>query len=169
MKKESRLAGKKILLVDDEPDVLDSLEDLLPMCDVVKASNFKAARDYLENQQFDMAILDIMGVEGFELLDLTEKIGTPALMLTAHALSSKHLVKSLKNGAYSYIPKHEMADISDSLSEAIKANENGWHKPRIWFKKLMPYFDEVFGSAWRDTHKEDLKNLNLIGNQEKQE
>ena len=33
------LEGKRLLIVDDEPDVLDSLEDLLSMCDVTKASN----------------------------------------------------------------------------------------------------------------------------------
>ena len=27
------LDGKKILIVDDEPDVLDTLEDLLSMCE----------------------------------------------------------------------------------------------------------------------------------------
>jgi DNA-binding response OmpR family regulator len=55
------LEGKRILLVDDEPDVLDSLADLLLMCETVKASNFKAAKDYLETEYFDLAILDIMG------------------------------------------------------------------------------------------------------------
>jgi hypothetical protein len=32
------LEGKRVLLVDDEPDVLDTLEDLLPMCETIKAS-----------------------------------------------------------------------------------------------------------------------------------
>ena len=38
-----------------------------------------------------------------------------------------------------------------------------------WFKKIMPYFDEIFGSGWKDTHMEDLKNLNLLHNHEEQE
>ena len=38
MEKKSLLEGKKILIVDDEPDVLDTLVDLLDTCDVVKAS-----------------------------------------------------------------------------------------------------------------------------------
>ena len=53
--------GKNILLVDDEPDVLDTLEDLLSMCEVVKCTNYKAAKDYMETRYFDMAVLDIMG------------------------------------------------------------------------------------------------------------
>ena len=155
------LAGKAILIVDDEPDILESLKELLDTCVVDCALDFETAKQFLKSKSYDAAILDIMGVDGYELLDLTEKIGTPALMLTAHALSAKHLVKSLKNGAYSYIPKHEMINISDFLSEAIKAKENGWQKPIKWFKKLIPYFDEVFESAWKDTHKEDLRKLNL--------
>ena len=47
MDDRDRLEGKRILLVDDEPDVLDTLVDLLPMCETVKASHFKAAKDYL--------------------------------------------------------------------------------------------------------------------------
>ena len=162
------LAGKAILIVDDEPDVLETLKELLDMCVIDSALDFETAKQLLKRKSYDAAILDIMGVDGYDLLDLTERIGTPALMLTAHALSAKHLVKSLKNGAYSYVPKHEMANISDFLSEAIKAKENDWHKPITWFKKLIPYFDEMFGSAWKDTHEEDLKNLNLIHSQEEQ-
>ena len=56
------LEGKRILIVDDEPDVLDSLEDLLSMCEVTKASNFRDAKEYLRSQYFDIAVLDIMGV-----------------------------------------------------------------------------------------------------------
>jgi DNA-binding NtrC family response regulator len=109
-----------------------------------------------------------MGVNGLELMELTYEIGTPALILTAHALSSKNLVKTLRGGAYAYIPKHEMANISDFLSEMIEASEmldakeKGREKPNKWFKKLMSFFDDTFGPSWKDKHKEDLEDLNLI-------
>jgi len=38
MGKEDLLKGKRVLAVDDEPDVLETLEELLPMCDLVKAT-----------------------------------------------------------------------------------------------------------------------------------
>jgi len=60
-KKEDMLKGKKILIVDDEPDILDTLEDLLSSCQVVKATSFEAAKEQLETRSFDMAVLDIMG------------------------------------------------------------------------------------------------------------
>jgi DNA-binding response OmpR family regulator len=96
------LEGKRILLVDDEPDVLASLADLLPMCETVKASNFKAAKAYLENEYFDLTVLDIMGVEGYQLLEIANQKRVMAVMLTAHAVSPENIVKSFKEGAASY-------------------------------------------------------------------
>ena len=48
MSESSLLDGKKILAVDDEPDIVEALEELLSMCDVVKASTFEEAKDLLE-------------------------------------------------------------------------------------------------------------------------
>jgi hypothetical protein len=39
--KENILEGKTILAVDDEQDVLDTLNDLLPMCKMTTATTFK--------------------------------------------------------------------------------------------------------------------------------
>ena len=36
---------KQLLLVDDEPDVVETLADLLPMCEIAKASSFEQARN----------------------------------------------------------------------------------------------------------------------------
>jgi DNA-binding response OmpR family regulator len=46
------------------------VEDLLSMCDVVKASMFDEGKEHLESQKFDLAILDIMGVDGYGLLKI---------------------------------------------------------------------------------------------------
>jgi DNA-binding response OmpR family regulator len=62
MNKDNLLEGKKILIVDDEQDVLDTLEELLSMCEITKATNFEEAKTAIEKGDFDMAVLDIMGV-----------------------------------------------------------------------------------------------------------
>ena len=62
MSTTSQLMGKKILIVDDEPDILGVLEDILDMCTVVTAATFEEGKTQLESQAFDAAILDIMGV-----------------------------------------------------------------------------------------------------------
>ena len=155
------LSGKKILIVDDEPDVFETLKELLDMCIIDYAQDFNTAEKYLSENYYDAAILDIMGVDGYNLLTLARQREIPALMVTAHALSPDHLVKSLKEGAYSYIPKHEMADIHNYLSDVIQANQKGNQKPKNWFRKLSPFFDKKFGSDWKAQHKEFIKEFDL--------
>ena len=92
------LEGKKILVVDDEHDVFETVEELLPMCRLVEASDFEAAKELLERESFDMAILDIMGVRGYDLLKIASAKGIPSVMLTAYALSVQDTVKSFKGG-----------------------------------------------------------------------
>ncbi len=99
MSDSSLLDGKKILIVDDESDVLDILEELLEMCTVVRASTFDDARKLLESQDFDIAILDIMGVDGYGLLKIAYQKNITAVMLTAHAFTPENLAKAIKEGA----------------------------------------------------------------------
>ena len=72
--KSSILDGKKILAVDDEPDVANVLEEEIvgacPNCRIEKVTTYEAAVKKLESQSYDVVILDIMGVRGFDLLDL---------------------------------------------------------------------------------------------------
>jgi DNA-binding NtrC family response regulator len=143
------LTGKRILLVDDEPDVLDTLADLLPMCKTVKASNFKIAKDLLETEYFDMAILDIMGVKGFQLLEIANQRKVSAVMLTAHALSPDTVVKSYKEGAASYLPKEEMVNIASFLNDVLEAKEQGKSTWARWYDKLGSFFEKKFGENWQ--------------------
>jgi CheY-like chemotaxis protein len=87
MAEHKLLDGKRVLAVDDEQDVLDTLVDLLPMCEMVTAPSFEEARELLESQPFDLVILDIMGVDGYGLLEIATRKNIPAVMLTAHAWS----------------------------------------------------------------------------------
>ncbi len=87
MNKADILAGKKILVVDDEPDILETLSELLDMCEVDTASSFLEAVTLLKKNVYHLAILDIMGVKGYDLLEATCKLNIPSIMLTAHALT----------------------------------------------------------------------------------
>ena len=161
-----RLNGKKILIVDDEPDVLEALCELLDMCVIDYARNFETAERLLKENSYDAAILDIMGVKGYDLLQLARGKDLLVLMLTAHAFSPHHLVKSLKRGAFSYIPKDEMVNIAHYLDEAIQAKCIDDRKSKNWFRKLSQLFDKKFGSDWRIKHKADLENLYLTHTKE---
>ena len=153
MANDDILKGKKVLAVDDEPDILDTLEEMLDECDVETASNFEAAKELLENNTYDVAILDIMGVRGFDLLKIATKKKLPALMLTAHGLNPDNLVGSIKLGAKSYIPKDRIADIKIYLKEIFLSGKRGVEKSGNWFQRLSSYFDERFGYGWKNKDK----------------
>lgn len=154
------LKGKRILIVDDEPDILETLVELLDMCNVDTAPNFETAKKFLKQNTYDVAILDIMGVRGYDLLKITQERGIPALMLTAHALSPDNLIKSLKGGAHSYIPKDKIAEIDQYVAEIIKSKEKGGQKSGQWFTQLKPFFDSKFGPDWQEKEKEFWKEFN---------
>jgi DNA-binding response OmpR family regulator len=107
------LKGKTILVVDDEPDVLDTVAEELDMCIVDKAQDYNTALQYLASYTYDIVILDIMGVNGFELLQNSVDRGFPTVMLTAHALTPDALKKSIKLGAVSFPPQGQ--DVGASL------------------------------------------------------
>ena len=68
---ESILNNKNILAVDDEPDILRILDEeitwVAPKCKFEKATTYEEAAKKLESQTYDVVILDIMGVRGFDL------------------------------------------------------------------------------------------------------
>lgn len=155
MSDSSLLDGKKILIVDDESDVLDILEELLEMCNVARASTFDEAKELLESRNFDIAILDIMGVDGYGLLEIADRKNITAVMLTAHAFTPDNLMKSIKEGAASYLPKEEITDIITFLTDILKAKEKGKSTWGPWQERLpSSYFEKRWGAAWQDTDKE---------------
>jgi response regulator RpfG family c-di-GMP phosphodiesterase len=166
METEKLLQGKRVLIVDDEPDILDSLTDLLSICMIDRASTFEEAKELLETYSYDVAVLDIMGVQGFELLQIAKEKDIPALMLTAHALSEETLTKSAEEGASYYVPKAEIVNIDLFVADVIEAREkkkNPWVR---WFDRLGPFFEKrtnFRGPNWREDHKkfwdEKLKKL----------
>jgi CheY-like chemotaxis protein len=157
--KEDRLKGKRILIVDDEPDVLDTLEDLLSMCQVVKAGSFEEAKRYFETQSFDMAILDIMGVDGYELLEIAVAKKVTAVMLTAHALSPEDTMKSFRGGAAFYVPKDKIAEMPKILADILDAQKKGKSTWMPFMGWAEAYYNAKFGPRWEKRKKEFRETL----------
>ena len=149
------ILGKKVLIVDDEKDILDVLTELLELCKLDTASSFEEAKDFLDRYDYDIVILDIMGVKGFDLLEIAKQKGIPALMLTAHALTEDSLKKSAQEGASYFVPKDEIAQIATFVADVLEArekNKNPWVR---WFERLSGTFDIIFtGPNWREREKE---------------
>lgn len=148
------LKDKKILIVDDEQDILETLEELLSMCRVVKASSFDSAAGLLKSQKFDLAVLDIMGVDGYSLLEIANKKKVPAVMLTAHALNLQDTIKSYKGGAAYYIPKELMENITTYLLDVLEAHQEGKKPWWRWRDRFGDYYDHRFGPDWKDVDTE---------------
>ncbi|EFK10085.1 response regulator receiver domain protein [delta proteobacterium NaphS2] len=155
MDAEKLIAGRKILIVDDEEDVLEELIELLDICKIDTASSFEEGKERLENEEYDVAILDIMGVKGFELLEIARKQKIPALMLTAHALTEESLKRSAEEGAAYFAPKEKMKNIHLFVADVIEAGDKKKNPWRKWFDRLGGFYDKRFhGTDWREQEKE---------------
>jgi DNA-binding NtrC family response regulator len=157
MSSESPLKGKTVLVVDDEPDILEIVAEELDMCLVDKAQDHDTAVQYLASYTYDIVILDIMGVNGFDLLQNAVDRGFPTVMLTAHAVTPDALKKSMKLGAVTFLPKDKISELQSFLEDVVL----GEGKP-VWekfFEKLGDYFNKRFGPDWieRDKYFKEFK------------
>lgn len=151
MSQKSPLKDKIILVVDDEPDVLETVEEELDMCLVHKAKDYDTALQYILSYTYDVVVLDIMGVNGFELLKTAVSREFPTVMLTAHAVTPEALKKSMKLGAVSFLPKEKMSELRDFLEDVVtNGGKSIWIK---FFDRLEGYFNKRFGPDWKEKDK----------------
>lgn len=102
---------RKILLVDDDPDLREALADQLVLTeefDVFEAGDGEAGLARAAEQLYDLVILDVglPDMDGRELCRLMRKQGVkcPVLMLTGHASDSDQ-IQGLDAGANDYVAK----------------------------------------------------------------
>jgi len=161
---ESILNGKTILAVDDEADVLSLLEEeilgVAPKCRFEKAATYEDAVKKLESQNYDVVILDIMGVRGFDLLELAVRKNFRVAMLTAHALTPEALKRSFEMKARAYLPKEKLGEVVPFLEDVLKYEYlPGWKR---LMKKLESYFKAKWGDYWQKAEAnfwEDFKKM----------
>jgi DNA-binding response OmpR family regulator len=148
------LNNKRLLAVDDEPDVLETLEEQVSdFEDLIfdKAMDYDTGYQLIRSWTYDLVILDIMGVRGFDLLNAAVHLGFPTVMLTAHALSVETLKKSIEMGARAYIPKEKMSEIISFLEDVLTLErQSGW---RRLFDRLGHFFNVTFGHDWQKGEK----------------
>ena len=149
----SILKGKRILLVDDEADVLEAVKELLDGALVDGAISFETADRKIAENTYDMAVLDIMGVNGLELLEKTVKKGIPTVMFTAFAMNVDAFMQSVRKGAIGFLPKEHMARMKRILANLLEAHEQGKAPWKILFDELAGYFDMRFGPEWKEKNK----------------
>lgn len=98
----------KILIVEDEKPINDLIEMNLAEAgySCKCAYDGMEAADIIENERFDLILLDIMlpKVNGYELLEYIKPLEMPVIFLTAKG-SLEDRVKGLKLGADDYLVK----------------------------------------------------------------
>jgi CheY-like chemotaxis protein len=158
-RKKSILNGKRILAVDDEIDVLECLQEELEDFGAIAdaAMTHDEAERKILSKTYDAAILDIMGVRGFELLSLAAERGLPAVMLTAHAISLEALEKSAVLGARAYIPKDQLCGIVPFLEDLL--NTTNESMPAMKSDELKGYMGISFPSEWRKSEGRFPRNI----------
>ena len=149
------LNGKRILAVDDEPDILEIIKEELGSsnCEVITAEDFDTAHNIISNNSFDLIILDIMGVNGFALLEASMKSKIPTAMLTAHALNVENINLAIKLGAVSFIPKEGLANLTELVAEIFRDLDEGRRHWEKLFKRFGSFFKEKLGDAWSEVEK----------------
>jgi len=145
---KSILNNTRILAVDDEPDVIEVLkEEILsaaPKATVLTATTYEEASTLLRSWSYDLIILDIMGVRGFDLLALAtaRPQPIPTVMLTAHAFSPEAFKKSIELGARAYLPKERLATLVPFLEDVLT-----YEYGPVW-KRLLKEVEGVFAERW---------------------
>ncbi|MDR1315665.1 MAG: sigma-54 dependent transcriptional regulator [Spirochaetales bacterium] len=100
----------KILIVDDEKNIRDSLGRLLELegMDAGTAESGEKARELIENQRFDLALVDLRlpGISGQELVEWihTEGFLLPVIMISAHG-EIQDAVRAVRAGAKDFVEK----------------------------------------------------------------
>ncbi|MGO9572229.1 MAG: ATP-binding protein [Desulfomonilaceae bacterium] len=140
---------KRILAVDDEPDVLETVEEVLSDYSVQTAGSFEAASRLLDTETYDMVILDIMGVRGLDLLDIAVEQNFPAVMLTAHTLDPGNVMESMLRGAVSFITKENIDQLDSLLEELFDLLEKGQPTWVHTMKRLALVLDACFSPIRR--------------------
>jgi CheY-like chemotaxis protein len=135
------IAAERVdLAVDDEPDVLAVLRRFsTPVGLHLDKTTAGSGRCWYA---YDVAILDIMGVRGFDLLDAAVDKSMKAVMLTAHALNPEALKRSYDKKARAYLPKEKLGEIVPFLEGMFEYEfPPGW---KYVMRGLEGYFNEKF-------------------------
>ena len=132
MKDNSASENKRLLLIDDDPNLILLVKDYLEFrgYDVITAENGREALDILEGETPDMIICDVMmpEMDGYSLVEHVRQDPKtnwiPVLFLSAKG-QSQDKVKGLSTGADVYMvkpfePEELVAQVESSLKQASR-------------------------------------------------
>lgn len=178
--------NKKILVIDDDPFIVDFVSDILIQNDyeVLAGFNGEAALSIMQKEKPDLVVMDwemphLDGIEALQQIKQDEEIkDIPVIMITGRMTSIKDLKTALDAGAVDFIRKpiepvellarsRSMLMLSGYYKESIKKKE--WeltllartnHQNEGMFNDMMDVIDQFYKDCKSDDHKrlDELKN-----------
>ena len=123
------MANKRVLIIDDEPDIRELLEITLGrmQLDTDCAENIQRAKQLLQQHPYDLCLTDMHLPDG-KGLDLVEFIQQhfprlPVAVITAHG-SIDTAIESMKAGAFDFISKPvDLSVLRKLVSTAIQSSQ----------------------------------------------
>ena len=116
----------KILIVDDEPKMCESLRKLLggKGYEVYTAGSGAEAREILQDRQYDVALVDMVmpDTDGHQMMDLINQKDpdTDVIVITGDT-SLEFAIGALKRGAYDYVRKpFEFEELLTTVENALE-------------------------------------------------
>jgi putative nucleotidyltransferase with HDIG domain len=115
----------KILIIDDEPNVLSVLYSLLSSSHECKtAGSAIEALEYLKEESYDLVLSDIMmpGMTGLELLaEITRLTRETVVILISGNLNIQNAIEAMRRGAFDYVTKpFNLSDVETAVARAIR-------------------------------------------------
>jgi response regulator RpfG family c-di-GMP phosphodiesterase len=115
----------RILIIDDEPNVLSVLYTLLcSRYDCKTATNALEALDYLKKETYDLVLSDIMmpGMSGLELLSEINRLNSlTVVVLISGNLNIQSAIEAMRRGAYDYVTKpFDLTDVEAAVERALR-------------------------------------------------
>ena len=119
--------AEKILIVDDEPDMLKLLSMILrekTPYEIITTNNPIEARELAKQGGFDLVISDLKmpGLDGMEIIDAVKKIDEdiPVIIITAYA-SVESASEAIQKGGFDFITKpFRKEQILFTIDKALK-------------------------------------------------
>jgi putative nucleotidyltransferase with HDIG domain len=115
----------KVLIIDDEPNVLSVLYSLLADRHECKTASCAAeALELFKEEPFDLILSDIMmpGMSGLELLEIIKKAeDSPTVILISGNINIQSAIDAMRRGAYDYVTKpFNLADVEMAVDRGLR-------------------------------------------------
>lgn len=150
----------RVLVVDDEPDILELLELTLSRMglEVERASNVREALQCLDNNSYNLCLTDMRmpDGEGLEIVRhiMERNLDVPVAVITAHG-NLDNAVAALKAGAFDYLSKPVALDqlravVSAAINLPLSAgSENKGERVLLGRSAAMEQVRELIGRVAR--------------------